>query len=157
MLTMKKSFFLLFFGIAALLFLAGCSTGKISKEVVPQSEATLFRSQSCGCCAVYGSYITGRGLPIEVKTTEQLDEVKESLGVPSSMQSCHTMKVGDYFVEGHMPSEAIEKLLMEKPDAKGIALPGMPYGSPGMPGTKQGAWTVYLVGRDGSTTEFMRI
>ncbi len=156
MLTVKKIFFL-FFGIATMLFVVGCSTGKISEEVASKSEATLFRSQSCGCCAVYGDYITGRGLPVDVKITEQLDDIKESLGVPSSLQSCHTMQVGGYFIEGHMPSEAIEKLLTEKPDAKGIALPGMPYGTPGMPGTKKDTWMVYLVGKDGSTKEFMRI
>ena len=85
------------------------------------------------------------------------DFVKEKYGIPYSMRSCHTTVIGDYFVEGHVPIEAVEKLMLEKPDIKGIALPGMPSGSPGMPGSKQGPFIVYAINKDGSTSEFMRI
>ena len=64
---------------------------------------------------------------------------------------------GNYFVEGHIPIEAIKKLLVEKPDIKGIAMPGMPSGSPGMPGAKDGQFIIYAVAKDGSTYEFMRV
>ena len=73
------------------------------------------------------------------------------------MESCHTVVIGDYFIEGHIPLEAVEKLLVEKPDIKGIAMPGMPSGSPGMPGAKKGDFVIYAVNNDGTTEEFMRI
>ena len=73
------------------------------------------------------------------------------------MQSCHTTTIGNYFVEGHIPIEAIEKLMTEKPNIKGIAMPGMPSGSPGMPGAKQGPFIIYAIGNDGSVGEFMRM
>jgi len=87
---------------------------------------------------------------------ESLDEMKNSLGVPMDLQSCHTAVIGDYFIEGHMPLEVIEKLLTEKPNIKGIALPGMPMGSPGMPGSKTEDFLIYQVNNDGSYEEYMR-
>ena len=73
------------------------------------------------------------------------------------MEICHTTIIGDYFVEGHVPLEAVEKLLTEKPDIKGIAMPGMPSGSPGMPGAKKGDFVIYAVNRDGSYEEWTRL
>ena len=73
------------------------------------------------------------------------------------MESCHTTVIGEYFVEGHVPVEAIEKLLAEKPDVAGIGMPGMPSGSPGMPGAKQGQFIIYSINKDGTINEFMRI
>jgi len=72
------------------------------------------------------------------------------------MQSCHTTEIGDYFVEGHVPIEAIDKLLAEKPDIDGITLPDMPAGSPGMPGVKREEFVIYSL-KDGESSEFMRI
>ena len=86
-----------------------------------------------------------------------MSSVKANYEIPSQLESCHTAVIGDYFVEGHVPLEAVEKLLMEKPDVAGIAMPGMPSGSPGMPGTKRGDFIVYSVNNDGSYEEFMRI
>ena len=88
---------------------------------------------------------------------ESLDSFKKEHEIPSELESCHTTIIGGYFVEGHIPLEAVEKLLKEKPDIKGIAMPGMPSGSPGMPGAKKGDFVVYKVNNDGSYDEFMRI
>lgn len=120
-------------------------------------EMTLYKSQSCGCCSLYASYAEKKMGPIRVENREDMPQIKADLGVPSLLQSCHTLKIGDYFVEGHIPIEAITKLLEEKPDILGIAMPGMPSGSPGMPGAKTGDFVVYAVNRDGSSTEFMRL
>ena len=76
--------------------------------------------------------------------------------ISTEMESCHTMVIDDYFVEGHMPFEAIEKLLSERPDIDGIALPDMPSGTPGMPGEKIEEWVIYSI-KDGQTFIFMRI
>lgn len=80
--------------------------------------------------------------------------VKEKYQIPPEMESCHTSVIGDYFVEGHMPVEVIDKLLEEKPEINGITLPGMPQGSPGMAGLKSGKWTIYSLS-NGQSSEFL--
>ena len=120
-------------------------------------EINIYKSEYCGCCSAYVSYFKDRvNSNVGIETVEDIDSIKNSLGVPDGLSSCHTVKVGKYFVEGHMPLEAIEKLLKENPDIKGIALPGMPSGSPGMPGTKE-PFIIYAVNNDGSTYEFARM
>jgi len=81
-----------------------------------------------------------------------MSSIKEQYGVPREMESCHTSIFGDYVVEGHMPFEAITKMLEEKPEINGIALPNMPAGSPGMPGTKKGPFTIYALSDDSTST-----
>lgn len=122
------------------------------------SEFKVFKTQACGCCALYSSYVQGKGARTSVVQMEDLTELKMQLGIPKQLQSCHTSTVGGYFVEGHVPLEAVEKLLKEKPSTvKGIAVPGMPMGSPGMPGAKEGPIVVTAVNADGSSFEFMQI
>ena len=159
---MKKA--LIIGGVITLLFIiALIIVSSVSAEKYPlvneyNDEITIYRTGSCGCCKVYGTYFQNKGNK-NVKTIEQDDitNIKEQYGVPSSMESCHTTIIGDYFVEGHMPLEAVEKLLNERPDIAGIALPGMPEGAPGMVGSKRGDFVIYAVNNDGSYEEFMRI
>jgi len=123
-----------------------------------EKDIQIFKSSSCGCCGIYADYFQRKGNSgAKVVNLPSIDSIKENYGVPSALQSCHTAIVGDYFVEGHIPLEAVEKLLTEKPDIKGIAMSGMPSGSPGMPGTKSGDFVVYAVNHDGSFGEWMRI
>jgi hypothetical protein len=123
-----------------------------------QGEMKLYKSESCGCCDIYSNYFKNKGNSrTEIINLESLYSVKEKYEIPSELESCHTTIIGDYFVEGHIPLEAVEKLLKEKPDIKGIAMPGMPSGSPGMPGAKKGDFVVYAVNNDGTYNEFMRI
>ena len=88
--------------------------------------------------------------------TDNVDEVKDRLNIPEELWGCHTSVIGDYFIEGHVPVAAIEKLLAEQPDIDGIALPGMPSGAPGMTGTKQEPFVIYAVA-DGVAREFVTI
>lgn len=126
-------------------------------------KITFYKSATCGCCELYRGYFKSKGNKnLQMFNFQNLDNVKEKFEIPSSMESCHTtifqMSNGEeYFVEGHVPLEAIEKLLSEQPDIKGIAIPGMPDGTPGMPGSKKGVWVVYQVNNDGTTSEFMGI
>jgi len=121
-------------------------------------DMTIYKSGSCGCCAVYSNYFKGKGnSQVKVANLENLNSLKKQYGIPLAMESCHTTIIGDYFIEGHIPLEAIEKLLNEKPNIKGIAMPGMPSGSPGMTGAKKGDFVVYKVNNDGSYGEWMRI
>jgi hypothetical protein len=96
------------------------------------------------------------GFRVEVRNEDNLNPIKERLGVPYGKGSCHTAEIGGYVIEGHVPAEDIKRLLSEKPDAKGLVLPGMPLGSPGMEvpdGTVQ-PYAVELVRRDGSTVAY---
>jgi hypothetical protein len=121
-------------------------------------EVQYYKSLSCGCCDLYSKYLSQKGgLKLNIIVQDDISDIKEKYGVPTDMESCHTFIIDNYFVEGHMPLEAINKLIKEKPDIKGITLPGMPAGSPGMPGNKNAKWTVYSVNKDGTTQEFMTI
>lgn len=163
---MKKNSLFLILLFAIMIAVSACSSqpGNVAsnnKNNVDGSnekaKATIFKSESCGCCDLYASYLDKKGFDIEVVQMEDISSIKEKYHIPAKMQSCHTMAIGDYFVEGHMPEEAISKLLAEKPDIMGIALPGMPSGSPGMPGSKRSPFVVYAVAKDGSISEFMKI
>ena len=118
---------------------------------------TLYKTPECGCCEGYADYLRAAGFTVSVKATSELSEISRKAGVPSGLQGCHTTFVGDYVVEGHVPTEAIRKLLAERPAIKGISLPGMPDGSPGMPGTKTAPFTVYAIGDDGNPSVFATI
>ncbi|MDP3989373.1 MAG: DUF411 domain-containing protein [bacterium] len=122
------------------------------EEIANASMGTiaLHKSPTCGCCGVYGSYIKKMGGDVEVHNTNDMDSVKEELGVPNELLSCHTMEVGGYVVEGHIPFEAIQKLLTEKPDIRGIGMPGMPQGAPGMPGSQQEDFVIYEIDHEGN-------
>ena len=114
------------------------------------------KSASCGCCGLWIEHLRKAGFQVEVRDSDNVNPVKERVGVPLGKGSCHTAEIGGYFVEGHVPVEDIKRLLAEKPDAKGLLLPGMPAGSPGMemPDGTTEAYTVELVARNGSTTAF---
>ena len=118
--------------------------------------ATLYKSQTCSCCLGHASYLKGKGFNVETIVEDNIDSIKEKHNIPYNMQSCHTTEIGDYFVEGHVPIEAVNKLLAEKPDIDGIALPDMPAGSPGMPGIKREEFIVYSL-KDGESSEFLRL
>ncbi len=110
-------------------------------------DATLYKDPNCGCCADYAQHLQGQGFAVTVKETTALEALRRMAGVPAKLASCHTMTIGGYVVEGHVPVAAVRKLLAEKPDVRGIALPGMPLGSPGMNGAKEGPFVVHEIGR----------
>lgn len=105
--------------------------------------ATIYLSPTCGCCGNYVAYMKGEGFDVETIYNSDTASVKSKFGIPSNLQACHTTVIGDYIAEGHIPVEGIEKMLDEKPSIRGIALPGMPAASPGMPGSKDFPFDVY--------------
>ena len=111
---------------------------------------------SCGCCSVWIEHMKDAGFEVDVHDMVDMGPVKERLGVPYTKGSCHTAEVGGYLIEGHIPAADIKRLLEERPDARGLVLPGMPLGSPGMevPEGQQQPYTVELVRRDGTTEPF---
>lgn len=117
----------------------------------------VLKDPNCGCCSAWIEILENDGFAV---TTERslgtlLMRYKMENGIPQEMMSCHTARVEGYMIEGHVPVADIRRLLDERPDAVGLAVPGMPYGSPGMgPESDREAYDVYLVHRDGTTEQY---
>lgn len=141
-------------GLGFVIFKSKLPTGTVEQG---SYDAVVYKSPSCGCCSLFVDYLEGKGLSVKVEERPSIDSIKRQYGVPESLESCHTTVMGEYFIEGHVPFEAIEKLTTEKPDIAGIAVPGMPSGSPGMPGTKAGPIVVYAIKKDKTYEEFMKV
>ena len=124
---------------------------------VDGEKVVIHKSPTCGCCGVYSSYLKKEGYGVEENNMADMSVVKQSLGVPYELESCHTSEIGGYVVEGHVPNEAIEKLLSEKPDIKGIGMAGMPAGSPGMPGPKANDFLIYEITHEGAKGEIFMV
>jgi hypothetical protein len=107
--------------------------------------ATLYKNPQCSCCDEYAKYLRKNGIDVTVKPTHNMSLISRQNGVPEKLAGCHTMLIGGYVVEGHVPVAAINKLLAERPNLKGISLPGMPEGSPGMTGPKTAPFTIYEI------------
>ncbi|MDH3641472.1 MAG: hypothetical protein OES38_05215 [Gammaproteobacteria bacterium] len=105
--------------------------------------ATVYKSPTCGCCGYYVEYLREAGFPVEVVDTTDLASIKRQHGVPENLASCHTTVVDGYVVEGHVPLTALDRLLAERPPVTGVALRGMPTGSPGMPGAKKAPFRIF--------------
>lgn len=92
----------------------------------------VMKDPSCGCCSAWADHLRAAGFAVDVEDTAEMNRIKARLGVPQDLASCHTAEVGGYVIEGHVPAAQIKRLLAERPEAKGLAVPGMPVGSPGM-------------------------
>jgi hypothetical protein len=126
---------------------AGCS-GTLSSQQEAATESTIaqstpnlssaalqvtsYRSPTCGCCGNWVEHMREAGFQVDDQVTEDMEAVKQELGVPTELASCHTAVVNGYVIEGHIPAKDVQLLLAEQPDVEGIAVPGMPIGSPGM-------------------------
>jgi len=119
----------------------------------PLPEVIVYKDPGCECCSLWAKHVEAAGYPVTVTATQDMDTIKREAGVPAGKGSCHTAQVDGYFIEGHVPVQDIERLLVERPQARGLAAPGMPIGSPGMPGPAQ-PYTVELIHLDGSSTPF---
>jgi hypothetical protein len=109
-------------------------------------QATLYKNPQCGCCEGYADYLRDNGFEVTVQPTHDLPLLHRQYGVPEPLVGCHTTLVDGYVVEGHVPVGALLRLLTEKPAIRGISLPGMPAGSPGMFGEKTEPFTIYEIG-----------
>ena len=118
---------------------------------------TVYKSPSCGCCAKWIEHVEAHGFTVNTVPTDDMMAVKKKLGVPGEAMSCHTTKAGNYVVEGHVPAADIKRLLAQKPMARGIAVAGMPMGSPGMDmGGQKQPYATMLIGSNGKMTVFAR-
>ena len=115
---------------------------------------TVYKSPACGCCGKWVEHVEKHGFTVKVVNVADIMAVKAKVGIPDSLASCHTTMVGGYVVEGHVPAADIKKFLAQKPKAKGIVVPGMPAGSPGMETGHRQPYQTLLIKADGSTSVF---
>jgi hypothetical protein len=153
------------FAIVALGFVAGGCSRVDSGQMSPVTDVNaaeppqlvVYKSPTCGCCSLWVEHMSKAGFDAKVNDVDNMNPIKERVGVPYSMGSCHTAEVGGYFVEGHVPAEQVLRLLKEKPKAKGLTVPAMPIGSPGMEqGDLQQPYEVHLVLPDGTTRVYAK-
>lgn len=130
---------------------AGAAWGQTA---VPSTPVTVYKSPTCGCCGKWVEHLRENGFEVETVDVNAMTSVKESLGVPRSMHSCHTAQVGGYVIEGHVPAEDIRRLLQQRPPIAGLAVPGMPIGSPGMEGPNPQAYDVIAFDAQGGANVF---
>jgi hypothetical protein len=109
-------------------------------------DATLYKNPLCGCCQDHAAYLRKHGFRVKEIATHDLEGLRQQLRVPEQLYGCHTILVGGYVVEGHVSAPIIDRLLRERPKIRGISLPGMPPGSPGMTGTKTEPFQIYEIG-----------
>jgi hypothetical protein len=119
---------------------------------------TVYKDPSCGCCKKWVKHLTASGFVVMPHDVENIDEIKRTMNVPKALQACHTAIVGHYIVEGHVPADVIKKLVAEKPAVLGIAVPGMPTGSPGMEveGEPAEHYNVVAFDRNGATRVYAK-
>jgi hypothetical protein len=145
------------FALGAAFLALTLTTGAASPSVDPapeQPKITVYKDPSCGCCKHWIEHLIKHGYRVDARDTPQMAEVKRTLGVPEALTSCHTAVVNGYLIEGHVPAADIAKLLKEKPKVAGLAVPGMPAGSPGMEGPRQQHYQVLSFDKNGKTKVF---
>lgn len=139
--------------------LGAVSLGSASVAYAAAETITVWKTPSCGCCKAWVAHLRKNGFDVVTNDVNDTTAIRKKLGLPDQFGSCHTAKLGEYVLEGHVPAEDIRKLLLDKPQARGLAVPGMPLGSPGMEGTGsyagiRHAYNVLLVLNDGSSRVF---
>jgi hypothetical protein len=121
--------------------IASVATGA---PAAPKPAIKVSKDPNCGCCTGWVEHLRNNGFTVTVVNAADLQAVKQRLGVPAELASCHTAEIAGYVIEGHVPAYAIHRLLAEKPAARGLAVPGMPIGSPGMDGGRPEVYEVLL-------------
>lgn len=139
----------------AVLTLSALLMAAVPAAATEKIPATLYKNPSCTCCAAYAKYLRANGFDVKVIEHPNMTLIKQQHGVGEKLEGCHTTVVDGYVVEGHVPVGALKRLLSEKPAIKGIALPGMPAGSPGMSGAKEGPFEILsITGKDAAPAVF---
>lgn len=122
-----------------------------TQKSVAVREITIYKDAGCGCCKEWVKHIQQAGFVTVVHDTTEMETVKRGFGVPVPLESCHTARIGKYTIEGHVPADLISRLLKEQPVARGLAVPGMPIGAPGMDGSPKQRYDVLLFDAAGKT------
>lgn len=136
--------------------IAGFIGLNITNSTAHAEEIMVYKSPTCGCCKKWITHLEKEGFDVKTKDYRDMKPIKKMFGVKSKFQSCHTAKVGKYFIEGHVSASDIKKLLREKPDVKGLSVPGMPMGSPGMEGHRKDKYDVIAIDKNNKATVYSK-
>jgi hypothetical protein len=118
---------------------------------------TVYKTATCGCCSGWVEHLRASGFDVKAIDVDDIDTVKKTYGVPPSLSSCHTAVIGNYTIEGHVPADAVHRLLKERPAVAGIAVAGMPVGTPGMEaGDRRDPYSIMSFTREGTSAVFER-
>jgi hypothetical protein len=149
----KRSFRI--FAVAVCAAALTVTTAAAPTVVAPKKPTiTVYKDPSCGCCKNWIEHLIKHGYRVDAKDTPDMAQIKSTLGVPADLRSCHTAVVEGYLIEGHVPAADIDRLLAAKPTVKGLAVPGMPMGSPGMEGAMKQRYQVIAFDRNGKNRVF---
>ena len=149
----KRSF--RFFAVAVCAAALAVTTAAAPTVVAPKKPTiTVYKDPNCGCCKNWIEHLIKHGYRVDAKDTPDMPQIKGTLGVPRALTSCHTAVVEGYLIEGHVPAADIDRLLSTKPKVKGLAVPGMPMGSPGMEGGMKQHYQVVAFDKTGKTKVF---
>ena len=139
------------------IWLATLTLGAAGASLAQAAETVeMYKNPYCGCCGKWAEHISLAGFKVKVIEVEDVSGTRKKLGMPEKLGSCHTAKVGNYLLEGHVPADDIKKLIKGKPQALGLAVPGMPASSPGMNIPNSPSYDTLLVLKDGTTRVFAR-
>lgn len=120
-------------------------------------QVTVFKDPNCGCCTGYAEALRREGFTVKIENESDMQTIKRAHNIPPEGESCHTSIIDDYVVEGHVPLEAVEKLITEQPAIAGIGLPYMPAGTPGMPGIKRDPYEIYQIDGLGQVDSYLTL
>lgn len=154
----RRAFVIRVSGLVAAGVACGRPAAPVAGSSVKATPITIYKSSSCECCAKWVDHVRANGFVPTVHDEEDMNAIKAQLGVPEGVRSCHTALVGKYLIEGHVPASDIQRLVREQPRVTGLAVPGMPSGTPGMasPGAKIAGFEVVAFQLDGTTRTFAR-
>ncbi len=145
---------LYFSAVAVLLLVAAGFFVVRATDAQDLPAITVYKSPTCGCCAKWVDHLEENGFEVKSIDTPDVNITKKQYGVPGELSSCHTALVDGYVVEGHVPADVVKKMLEEKPEIVGVAVPGMPMGSPGMEGDRVDNYDVIAFQKDGTRSVY---
>ena len=143
--------------LAASAALVGPIAWRGARAAPAKPPVALFKNPGCGCCEEYAAYLRQHGFTVTVRETDKLADMSTKAGIPAELEGCHLAFLGGYVVSGHVPIEAVDKLLTERLELKGLALPGMPLGSPGMSGDKAEPFKIQAIDREGKSRLYITV
>ncbi len=127
------------------MILAGLTFSMQVPALAAGTPVNLYKNPNCGCCDLYAEHLEANGFTVKLINMTDMTSIKKKYGVAEKLEGCHTAIIGGYVFEGLIPAEHVKRVLNERKPVKGIALPGMPVGVPGMPGKKRGPLTIYYI------------
>jgi hypothetical protein len=146
------------FTLTAAMLALGVSIGHgQTKASAPVKSATVYKQVGCGCCSIWAEHLRKAGFKVSSMEVSDLARIKNTYGVPQAAHTCHTALIDGYVFEGHVPIDLVQKVLKERPRIAGLAVPGMPIGSPGMEsGSRKDPYDVLAFDREGKTTVYAK-